>query len=80
MSIKIYSNFFLSGDSNFKINYLKDKMGYRMWVHILLNNLVLLLAYEVKCYEKTVKFYPGIFEFKVFLQSNDHSNKFNLAA
>ena len=42
MSIKIYYIFFLSsGGCNFKINYLKDKMRYGMWVHILLNNLVL---------------------------------------
>ena len=40
MSAKIYTNFFLSsGGYNFKINYLKDKMRRRMWVHILLNNL-----------------------------------------
>ena len=31
MSVKIYSNFFLSsGGSNFKIEYLKDKMRYGM--------------------------------------------------
>ena len=41
MSIKIYSNFFLSsGCYNFKINYLKDKMRQGMWVHIFQNNLV----------------------------------------
>ena len=42
LSVKIYSIFFLSsGGSNFKINYLKDKMRYGMWVHILQNNLAL---------------------------------------
>ena len=40
MLVNICSIFFLSSRfSNFKINYLKDKMRYGMWVHILLNNL-----------------------------------------
>ena len=32
---------------------------------------VLLLAQEVKSYEKIVKFYPEIFEFKLFVRSNN---------
>ena len=61
MSVKIYTNFFLSsGGYNFKINYLKDKMRHRMWVHLLLNNLAPSpLQHEYyfwhrtsKCYEK----------------------------
>ena len=80
LSVKIYSIFFLSsGGSNFKINYSKDKMRYGMWVHILQNNLALSpLQYEYyswhrrsKCHEKTVKFYREIFEFKVFVRSNN---------
>ena len=40
MSVKIYTNFFLSsGGWDFKINYLKDKMRHRMRVYIFLNNL-----------------------------------------
>ena len=78
MSIKINANFFLSsGGYNFKINYLKDKMGHGMWV--LLNNLASSsLQYRYyfwhrssKCYEKAVKFYPEIFKFKVFLGWNN---------
>ena len=74
MSVKIYIKFFLSsGGYNFKINYLKDKMRHGMWVHILLNNLAS-IAFQrecyfwhrrSKCFEKTVTFYLGIFEFKV---------------
>ena len=80
LSVKIYSIFFLSsGGSNFKINYSKDKMRYGMWVHILQNNLALSpLQHEYyswhrrsKCHEKTVKFYREIFEFKVFVRSNN---------
>ena len=56
MSVKHYTNFLLSpGDYNFKINYLKDKMGHGVQVHILLNNLAsvhsnisIALAHEVK--------------------------------
>ena len=78
MSIKINANFFLSsGGYNFKINYLKDKMGHGMWV--LLNNLASSsLQYRYyfwhrssKCYEKAVEFYPEIFKFKVFLGWNN---------
>ena len=77
MSVKIYINFFLSsGGYSFKTNYLKDKMRYRIWVHIFLNNLTsspLQHGYyfwqrRSKCYEKAVKCYPEIFEFKVFLR------------
>ena len=81
MSVKIYSDFFLSsGGYNFKIkNYLKDKMRYGMWVHILLNDLASSsLQHEYyfwhrksKCYEKAVKFNVEIFEFKVFARSNN---------
>ena len=80
LSVKIYSIFFLSsGGSNFKINYSKDKMRYGMWVHILQNNSALSpLQHEYyswhrrsKCHEKTVKFYREIFEFKVFVRSNN---------
>ena len=80
LSVKIYSIFFLSsGGSNFKINYSKDKMRYGMWVYILQNNLALFpLQHEYyswhrrsKCHEKTVKFYREIFEFKVFVRSNN---------
>ena len=80
MSVKIYTNFFLSSQRyNFKTNYLNDKMRYGMWVHILLNNMVSSpLEHEYyfwhrrsKCYEKSVKFYPEIFEFKVFVRSNN---------
>ena len=40
MSVKTCANFFFSlVGSNFKINYLKDKMRYGMWVYILWNNL-----------------------------------------
>ena len=56
MSVKNYTNFLLSpGDYNFKINYLKDKMGHGVQVHILLNNLAsvhsnisIALVHEVK--------------------------------
>ena len=77
MSVKINSNFFLSsGGYSFKLNYLKDKMRYRMQAHILINNLAsssLQQEYyfwhrRSKCYEKAVKFYPEIFEFKNFVQ------------
>ena len=41
MSVKIYTNYILTSRGyNFKINYLKDKMRYEMWVYILLNKLV----------------------------------------
>ena len=69
-SIKTYTNFFLSsGVYNFKINYLKDKMRHRMWVHIFLNNMAsspLQQGYyfwhrRSKCYEKVAKSYPEIF-------------------
>ena len=40
---------------------------------------VLLLAREVKSYEKIVKFYPEIFEFKLFVRSNNWNNGFDLA-
>ena len=63
ISVKIYTNF-----------SLKDKMRHGMWVHILLHNLASSpLQHEYyfwhrgsKCYEKAVKFYPEILEFKVF--------------
>ena len=80
MSVKIYTNFFLSLERyNFKINYLIGKMRCGMRVHNLLNNLVSSpLQHEYyfwhsrsKCYEKVVKFYPEIFEFKVFVWSNN---------
>ena len=56
MSVKNYTNFLLSpGDYKFKINYLKDKMGHGVRVHILLNNLAsvhsnisIALVHEVK--------------------------------
>ena len=77
MSVRIYTNFPLSsGGYNFKIIYLKDKMRYGMLVRILLNNLAssalqhgyCFLHRRSKRYEKVVKFYPEIFEFKVFLR------------
>ena len=80
MSLKVYSNFFLSsGCYNFKINYLKDNMRHKMWVHILLNNLAPSpLQHEYyfwhrrsKSYEKAVKFYPEKFKLKVFLGWNN---------
>ena len=80
MSVKSYTKFFLSlGSYNFKINYLKDKMNHGMLVHILLNNLTSPpLQHEsyfwqrrIKCYEKVVKFFPKMFEFKVFVRSNN---------
>ena len=76
MSVKIYTNFFLSLECyNFKINYLRNKMRRGMWVHTLLNNLASpLLQHEhrrSKCHEKGVNFYPEIFEFKVFVPSNN---------
>ena len=76
----MYIIFFLSLERyNFKINYLKDKMRHSMCVHILLNNLAsspLQQEYYVwhrrsKCYEKKVKFYLEIFEFKVLVRSNN---------
>ena len=78
MSVKNYTNFLLSpGDYNFKINYLKDKMGHGVQVHILLNNLAsvhsnisIALVMRSKCYERAVKLYPESFEFKVFMRSN----------
>ena len=78
--VKIHISFSLSsGGYNFKINCLKDKMRHGMWVHILLNNLALsplqhkyyFRLRRSKVYEKTVKFYPEIFEFEVSMQSND---------
>ena len=89
MSVKIYTNFVLSsGRYHFKINYLKDKMRLEMWVLILMNNLALYpMQHEhyfwhrwSKCYEKVVKFYPEIFESKVFVRSNNQNNRFDLAA
>ena len=80
ISIKMYTNFFLSLELyNFKISYLKDKMRNRMWVHFLLNNSVsspLQQEYyfwhnRSKYYEKAVKFYPELFDFKVFVGSNN---------
>ena len=41
---------------------------------------VLLLAQEDKCYEKAVKFYPEIFEVKVFVRQNNQNNRFDLVA
>ena len=74
MSVKIYTIFLSSGGYNFKINYLKGKLRHGIWVYILLNNLASSpLQHEYyfwhrrsKCYEKAIKFYPEIFEFKVF--------------
>ena len=79
MSVKIYTNFFSSSGFNVKINNLKDKMTDGMWVYILLNNLPSSPLQQEhyfwhrrsKCYEKTVKVYPEIFEFKVFLRSTN---------
>ena len=80
MSVKIYTNFFLSSRGcNFKINYLKDKMRYGMWVHILLNNLtsshcntrINFSQRGLKCFEKAVKCYPEIIELKVFVRWNN---------
>ena len=74
MAVKIYTNFFIFSNYRIsKINYLIDKMRYGKWVHILLNNLAsppLQHKYyfwhrRSKCYQKAVKFYPEIFEFKV---------------
>ena len=88
MSVKIYTNiFFSSGVCNFKINYWKDKMRHGMWVHILLSNLAsspLQREYYFwyrrwKSYEKTVKFYLEITEFKVFVRSNNWNNRLDLA-
>ena len=76
MSVKAHINSFLSsGSCNFKISYLKDKTRYAMSVHILLNNLASFPLHHgyyfwcmwSQCYEKAVKFYPGIFELKVFM-------------
>ena len=40
MSVKIYTNFFSSaGGYSFKINFLKDNVRPRIWVHILLKSL-----------------------------------------
>ena len=71
---------------DFKINYLKDKMRHGMWVHILLKNLASFPMQHKyyfwhrrsKCYEKTVNFHLVIFEFKVFVQSNNKNNRFDL--
>ena len=79
MSVKIHSNFFLSsGGSNFKINYLKNKMRYGMWPHILLNNLAsspykheYYFWHRRSKYYKKIKFYLEIFAFKVFVRSNN---------
>ena len=80
MSVELYTNFLLSsGGYNFKIICLKDKMKQGMRVHILLNNLSssplqhghYFWHRRSKCYEKAVKFYLEIFEFKVFLRWNN---------
>ena len=80
MSVKIYINFFLTSEGyNFKINYLKNKMRHGMWVHILLNNLasthwnarITFGTGDQNAMKKTVKFYLEIFEFKVFVRSNN---------
>ena len=57
-----------SGGYKFKINYSKDKMRHGMQVHILLNNLA---SFPLQHNRKAVKFYPEIFEFKVFVESNN---------
>ena len=66
--------------SYFALIYLqKDKMRYRIWVHIMLNNLAsspLQQDYYIwhrrsKCYEKTVKSYLERSGFKVFVQANN---------
>ena len=80
MSVKIYTNFFLSLERyNFKLNYFKDKIRHWIWVHILLNNLASSPSQQEyyfchrrsKCYEKAVKFHPEVFEFKVFMRSSN---------
>ena len=80
MPVRIYIKFFISSERyNFKVNYLKDKMRHGMGVQTLLNNLPPSpLQHEYyfwhrrsKYSEKAVKCYPEIFEFKVFLQSNN---------
>ena len=80
MPIKMYTIFFLSIEHyNFKINCLKDKMRHAMWVHIFLDNLTsspfqheyYFWHSRSKCHEKVVKFYPAIFQFKVFVWSNN---------
>ena len=82
MSVKFFTNCFLSSGYNFKINYLKDKMRHRMWVYILPNSLVsspLQHGYSFwhrrsKCYEIAVKVCPDIFEFKILYDQIIWSN------
>ena len=74
MSVKIYTNFFLSsGGFNFKTNnYLKGKMRKGIWVHILalfpLQHGYYFWHRRSKCYENPGTFYSEIFEFKVFMR------------
>ena len=73
MSVKIYTNFFLSsggyfflssGGYNFKINHSKDKISHGMWVHILLNNLAsTLLQHEYYFWHKMSKCYEKAVKF-----------------
>ena len=61
---------------------------YGFWESVLLSNLTSFpLQHEYyfwhrrsKCYEKAVKFYPEIFEFNVFVRSNNWDNRVDLAA
>ena len=85
MSIEIHTNFY---NRRLELqNYLTDKMRHRMWVHILLKDLAsspfqheyYFWCRRSKWYEKAVKFYPEIVEFKVFLQSNNWNSRFDLA-
>ena len=84
MSVKVYTNFFLSpGGYNLKISYLKDKMRHNVSSYlaeqygvILIATRVLLCHRRSKYYEKLVKFYPEISKFKDLVQSNN-LNKFD---
>ena len=67
----LYIFFLSSGGYSFTINYLEDKMRHGMWVHILLSNLASFLTTRVLILADILRYYPEIFEFKVFVRSNN---------
>ena len=80
MSVKIYTNFFLSsGGYNFKINYLKVKMRHEcefiscltIWRHPSCNTSITFGAGGQNAMKRAVKFYPETSEFKVFVRSSN---------
>ena len=82
MSVKIYTNSILSsGGCNFKISHLKDRMRHGMWGHIFWTirrhpHCSTSITFSTGGQNATKK-HPEIFEFKVFVRSNNQNNRFD---